>query len=68
MELKPTQYTPRLTSGEGLIERTGRVRRQIIEHDPDAVRFGKVKVGKLGLPPRGNPRSSSRSAWLSSTR
>jgi hypothetical protein len=47
MELKPTQYTPRLTSGEGLIERTGRVRRQIIEHDPDAVRFGKVKVGKL---------------------
>src|SRR5204862_3070775 len=47
VELQPAQHASRFSGGEGLVERTSRVRRQIIEHDPDAVGFWKVDVGEL---------------------
>ena len=38
VELQPAQHPSRFAGGEGLVERAGRVRRQIVEHDPDALR------------------------------
>ena len=45
MEFEPAQHPPRLTRRKGLIERAGRMRRQIVEHDPDALGLGEVNVG-----------------------
>src|SRR5258705_918572 len=47
LKLQPAQHPSRFASGEGLVERAGRVRRQIVQDDPDPVRLGKVNVSEL---------------------
>src|SRR5450830_2157546 len=47
VELQTAQHPSRFTSGEGLVERASRVRRQIVQHDPDARRLGKVNIAEF---------------------
>jgi hypothetical protein len=47
VELQPAQHAVRFASGERLIERTGRVCRQVVHYDPDPLRHGVVNVREL---------------------
>ena len=44
VELQAVQQSPGFGRREGLIKCAGRVGRQIVQHDTDALRFGKVDV------------------------
>src|SRR5579863_7215106 len=47
VELQAAQHAARFMGGEGLIERSGRVGRQIVEDDADTVCFRAVNVSEF---------------------
>src|SRR5205807_9903579 len=47
MELQPAQHPSCLAGREGLVERAGGVRRQVVEDNPDPFCLGEVNVSEL---------------------
>jgi hypothetical protein len=47
VELQPIEHTARFASWKSLVERTGRVRRQVVEDDPDPLGFRIVHVSEV---------------------
>jgi hypothetical protein len=47
VELQPFQHAARFASWKGLVEGTGRMRRQVVEDDPDPLDFRIVHVSEV---------------------